>query len=118
MTSKIHDDETGDDLATIDESLLSDEDRAYLEAGRLADRKVALSRLAIRGALITVPLLIFMPVLGVMSLIYYGVCVGRRATRLLYEPRLREKFLQVEVSRRVQTRVSSSASVLAGSGVR
>ncbi len=101
------DDETNEDLAAIDESLLSDEDRAYRLAQKLADRKVALSRQALRAALITVPLLIFVPFIGALALIYFGVGIGRRAFRLLYEPRLREKFLQEEVQRRVHTRVSS-----------
>ena len=73
----------------------------------MADRKVALSRQALRAALITVPLLIFVPFIGALALIYFGVGIGRRAFRLLYEPRLREKFLQEEVQRRVHTRVSS-----------
>ena len=101
------DDETNEDLAAIDESLLSEEDRAYRLAQKLADRKVALSRQALRAALITVPLLIFVPFIGALALIYFGVGIGRRAFRLLYEPRLREKFLQEEVQRRVHTRVSS-----------
>lgn len=108
------DDETNEDLAAIDESLLSDEDRAYRLAQKLADRKVALSRQALRAALITVPLLIFVPFIGALALIYFGVGIGRRAFRLLYEPRLREKFLQEEVQRRVHTRVSSERRHLEG----
>ena len=106
--------ETSDRLASIDESLLSEEDRAYRAAQRLADRKVALSRQVLRAALITVPLLIFVPFLGAIALIYFGVGVGRKAFRLLYEPRLREKFLQEEVQRRVHTRVSSERRHLEG----
>jgi len=108
------DEETNDRLASIDESLLSDEDRAYRVAQRLADRKIALSRQALRAALITVPLLVFIPVIGVLSLIYFGVGIGRKAFRLVYEPRLREKFLQEEVQRRVHTRVSSERRHLEG----
>jgi two-component system sensor histidine kinase HydH len=106
--------ETSDRLASIDESLLSEEDRAYRAAQRLADRKVALSRQVLRAALITVPLLIFVPFLGAIALIYFGVGVGRKAFRLLYEPRLREKFLQEEVQSRVHTRVSSERRHLEG----
>ena len=106
--------ETSDRLASIDESLLSEEDRAYRAAQRLADRKVVLSRQVLRAALITVPLLIFQPFLGAIALIYFGVGVGRKAFRLLYEPRLREKFLQEEVQSRVHTRVSSERRHLEG----
>jgi len=106
--------ETADSLAELDESLLSDEDRAYRVARKLADRKVELSRQVFRGALITVPLLIFVPALGALSLIYFGVVVGRKAFRLVYEPRLRERFLQEEVQRRVHTRVSDERRHLEG----
>jgi signal transduction histidine kinase len=106
--------ETNDELAAIDESLLSEDDRAYRAAQRLADRKVALSRQVLRAALITVPLLIFIPFVGVLSLIYFGVGIGRKAFRLVYEPRLREKFLQEEVRRRVHTRVSRERRHLEG----
>jgi signal transduction histidine kinase len=113
-----HDDEfeneTNDRLEAIDESLLSEEDRAYRVAQRLADRKVELSRQVLRAGLITIPLLIFIPFAGAVSLIYFGVGLGRKAFRLLYEPRLREKFLQEEVQRRVLTRVSSERRHLEG----
>jgi len=108
------DHETNDRLASIDESLLSEEDRAYRVAQRLANRKVELSRQVFRAALITVPLLIFIPFAGAISLIYFGVSLGRKAFRLLYEPRLREKFLQEEVQSRVHTRVSSERRHLEG----
>jgi two-component system sensor histidine kinase HydH len=106
--------DTTDELASIDESLLSDEDRAYRVARKLADRKVELSRQVFRGTLITVPLLIFVPALGAISLVYFGVVLGRRAFKLLYEPRLRERFLQEEVQRRVHTRVSDERRQLEG----
>jgi len=106
--------ETNDRLEAIDESLLSEDDRAYRAAQRLADRKIALSRQVLRAALITVPLLIFIPFVGVLSLIYFGVGIGRKAFRLVYEPRLREKFLQEEVRRRVHTRVSRERRHLEG----
>jgi len=106
--------ETNDRLAAIDESLLSEDDRAYRAAQRLADRKIALSRQLLRAALITVPLLIFIPFVGVLSLIYFGVGIGRKAFRLVYEPRLREKFLQEEVRRRVHSHVSRERRHLEG----
>jgi two-component system sensor histidine kinase HydH len=40
--------------------------------------------------------------------------LGRRAFKLLYEPRLRERFLQEEVQRRVHTRVSDERRQLEG----
>jgi signal transduction histidine kinase len=64
--------------------------------------------------LITIPLLVFVPFLGVILLVVFGVDIGRKAFRLFYEPRLREKFLQDEVQRRVSTRVSHERRHLEG----
>ena len=108
------DEEVRDELESIDESLSSEEDRAYRVARELAERKVDLSRQVFRGVLITVPLLIFVPALGAISLIYFGVVLGRRAFKLLYEPRLRERFLQEEVQRRVHSQVSDERRQLEG----
>ena len=102
-------------LADLDESLLSEDERAYRAARRLADQKVALARRAFGAALITVPLLIFVPIpLGLIALIYFGVGLGRRAFRVFYEPGLRERFVQEEVQRRVRTRVHDERRNLEG----
>ncbi len=58
------DEETNDRLEEIDSSLLSEDERAYRAARRRADQKVALAQAAVRGALITVGLLIFFPFAG------------------------------------------------------
>jgi signal transduction histidine kinase len=103
-----------DDFELADEARLSPEDRAYRAAQQLADKKVELSRRIVRSALITIPLLVFIPFVGVILLVVFGVDIGRRAFRLVYEPRLREKFLQDEVQRRVHTRVSHERQHLEG----
>jgi signal transduction histidine kinase len=68
----------------------------------------------LRAALITIPLLIFVTPVGVGALIFFGIKLGRRAFRLFYEPKLRERFLQEEVHRRVHRRVSSERRHLEG----
>jgi signal transduction histidine kinase len=108
------DEEPDDDFASLDDSLLSPEQLAYRQAQRLADKKVELSRRIVRSALITLPLLVFIPFVGVIVLIVFGFDIGRKAFRLFYEPRLREKFLQDEVQRRVSTRVSYERRHLEG----
>ncbi len=108
------DEETNDRLEEIDSSLLSEDERAYRAARRRADQKVALARAAVRGALITVLLLIFVPFAGFWALLYFCIHLGRKAFRLFYEPQLRERFLQDEVQRRVHTRVRSERRHLAG----
>jgi signal transduction histidine kinase len=103
-----------DPLEGIAASPSTEEERSLRGARRRADRKVALARAAVRAALITVPLLIFLPFAGVCALLYFGVVLGRRAFSLLYEPRLRERFLQEEVQRQVVTRVRSERQHLEG----
>lgn len=107
-------DDSLDPLEGVDEALLSPDERAYRAAQGLADKKVELSRRIVRASMITVPLLIFIPFVGVIAMVVFGVDIGRKAFRLLYEPRLREKFLQDEVHRRVHTRVSHERRHLEG----
>lgn len=107
-------DETGDTLAEMDESLLTEGERAYREALRRADEKVVLSRELVRAGLITVPLLLFIFPAGLVALIYFSVKLGRRAFRAFYEPRLHARFLKEEVDRRVRTHVSSERRELEG----
>jgi len=101
-------------LEAMDESLLSEDERSYRAARRLADRKVALSHQALRAAAITIPMLIFVPFFGVLSLIYFAVRLGRRAFKMFYEPRLHEHFVQDEVQRQVRTRVTKERRELEG----
>lgn len=103
-----------DGLGAIDESLLSEEERRYRAARQLADKKLALSRQALRAAAITIPMLIFVPFFGVLTLIYFGIGLGRRAFKLFYEPQLHERFVQEEVHRQVRNRVSSERRNLEG----
>ena len=106
--------DSSDRLEELDPSLLTEEERAYRSATRRAEKKVALTRAAWRAALITVPLLVFVPFAGVIAFLYFGVGLGRRAFRLFYEPQLRERFLQEEVQRQVVTRVRSERQHLEG----
>ena len=106
--------DAADRLEQLDPSLLTEEERVYRNAKRRADKKVALTRAAWRAALITVPLLVFVPFAGVIAFLYFGVGLGRRAFRLFYEPQLRERFLQEEVQRQVVTRVRSERQHLEG----
>jgi signal transduction histidine kinase len=102
------------DFDSLDDSLLTSDELAYRQAQRLADKKVELSRKIVIAGIITIPLLVFIPFVGVIALVVFGMGIGRRAFRLLYEPRLRERFLQDEVQRRVSTRVSHERRNLEG----
>jgi len=101
-------------VGSIDEALLSDEERHYRAARRRAEQKVELSRKAFRAAIITLPLLIFLPFAGVIALVVFGIDLGRRAFQLFYEPQLRERFMNEEIQRRVQTHVVRERESLEG----
>ncbi len=92
-------------LADIDDSLLTGEERAYAEARRVAEEKVELWGKFWRLAIIAVPLMIFVPWLGVIFVFFGGIDLAKRAYRVLYEPRLRERFVDEEVSKRIQITV-------------
>lgn len=102
-----------EEVRMIEDSLLVEEE-PYREARRLANEKVELSRRVLRAALITVPLLIFIPFLGVIALIFFGIGLGRRAFHIFYEPQLRERFIREEVQRQVRRRVTRERRHLEG----
>jgi signal transduction histidine kinase len=106
--------EAEDELEQIDPALLTEEERAYRAARERAEAKVGLARDAARAGLITLPLLVLVPFAGFCALIFFGVKLGKRAFRLLYEPELRDRFLREEVQRRVHTHVSSERQSLEG----
>jgi signal transduction histidine kinase len=92
-------------LEDLDESLLDPEERAYLEARRVAEEKVRLWGKAWRLAIVVVPLMIFIPLVGFIVLFFGGIDLAKRAYKILYEPRLREKFVDDEVSKRISRTV-------------
>lgn len=106
--------EDGEEAWMLEDPTLADEALQDREARRLANEKVELSRRALRAALITLPLLIFIPFLGVLALIFFGIGLGRRIFRVFYEPRLREHFVREEVQRRVRSRVRRERRHLEG----
>lgn len=107
-------DETSNELEELDPSLLTEEERAMRAAHERADAKVALARETARAGLITLPLLVLFPFGGVIALLFFGVKLGKRAFRVLYEPELRDRFLREEVQRRVHTDVHSERASLEG----
>jgi signal transduction histidine kinase len=114
------DDDVGDAslLADLDASLLTDEERALAEAHEAAEEKVKLYREAAKLAIFAVPLLIFIPFLGFIVLFFGGMKVARRAYRLFYEPRLRERLIGDEVRKRVKTTVTEERRQLEGEHAR
>jgi len=97
-----------------DAALLSPEERALREARWRAERKVKLAGEAVRLAAISLPLLVFLPPVGVVVLCVWGSGLARRAWQLLGEPHVRERFLATEVRRRVSASLDEERSALEG----
>jgi signal transduction histidine kinase len=96
----------------VDESMLTADERAYREARRVAEEKVQLWSKFWRMAIIVVPLLIFIPWVGMIVLFFKGIDLARKAYRVMYEPRLRERFVDEEVSKRIQRTVHHERAAL------
>jgi signal transduction histidine kinase len=116
-------DESGDArdtelLADLDASLLTDEERAFAEARAAAEEKVDLYREAAKLAIVAIPLLIFLFPVGVIVSFFWGISVARKAYRVYYEPRLRERLIGDEVRKRVKTSVNEERQQLEGEHAR
>ena len=101
-------------LAQIDESLLAPDERAYLEARRIAEAKIGLYREAVKLGIPVLLLLIFIPWVGAIVLCIGGIKLGRRFYRVMVEPKLRERLVREEVSKRVDASVHRERQVLEG----
>ena len=105
-------------LEQVDESLLAPDERVYLAARRSAEQKVELYREGVKIGLFAIPLLIFIPWVGVILLFFGGVKLGRRFYRLMIEPSLRERLVREEVGKQVQQSVHRERRELEGEHAR
>ena len=101
-------------LAELDPSLLTEEERALQEARAVAEDKVRLYREAAKLAIIAVPLTIWIPFVGFLVFFFGGMSVARKAYRLLYEPKLRDRLIGDEVRKRVKSTVHEERQHLQG----
>ena len=102
----------------IDEALVSAPERALRDARRIADRKVELTGHLVRLAVIVVPLLIFLPPVGLIVLLIWGSGHLREVYRLFVEPRVRERYLREEVHKQVHAHLSHERQELEGEHAR
>ncbi|MDG2050767.1 MAG: HAMP domain-containing sensor histidine kinase [Myxococcota bacterium] len=109
---------SAESLNELDPALMSPEEAALAEAHRAADEKVALWRRIARLAIIAVPLLIFIPLAGALVAFFGGIPLARRAYRIYYEPRLRARFIDEEVAKRVNSSVRIERETLEGEHAR
>ena len=97
---------------------MSEDERVYVEAHRRAEEKVRLMRDISRPALINLALLIFVPPAGIGYLIYNIWSYGRRVYRVLIEPEIRDRFVDGEVSKRLDARVQAQRRAMEGEHAR
>ncbi len=105
-------------LHDLDASLLTEEERALVEARAAAEEKVSLYRDVARFAIVVVPLLIFLFPVGVIVSFFWGIGLARQAYRVFYEPQLRERLIGDEVRKRVKTSVTEERQQLEGEHAR
>jgi signal transduction histidine kinase len=104
--------------AELDAALLSPEERALRDARRIADAKVRLTGNAIKLGALTLVLLIFLPPVGLVLLVIWAAKYLRHVYRLVLEPRLRQRFLEEEVEKRVHAHLSGERRELEGEHAR
>ena len=105
-------------IEELDESLMSAEERAISEAHRVAEEKLRLWGKFWRLMIVVVPLTFFIPPIGVIVFFFGGIDLAKKAYRIFYEPRLREKFVDEEVSKRIQRTVHAERQTLEGEHAR
>ena len=113
-----HDEEREPEYQEIDDALLSPSERALREARRIADRKVKLTGELVRFGLIAIPLLIFIPPVGLIVLIFWGSGHLKELYRLFLEPRMRERYMREEVHKQVHAHLSHERQTLEGEHAR
>ncbi len=93
------------ELDPSDEEFLKSEMRTKNDVRRLAELKAEIYLDAGKAGLIIALLLIFLPPAGVIGLIWWGIVHGRKLFRVMIEPGLRERLVEEQVSRHVQSNV-------------
>jgi signal transduction histidine kinase len=86
---------------SFDEGMLTDEERSYRDAHRIAERKVKLARDASRIGLIGLALLIFIPPVGAIMLIWCGIGLFKEFYQLIVEPKVRDRLIEHELDEHI-----------------
>lgn len=99
---------------SFDEALLTDDERAYRDAHRLAERKVEVTREAARYAVVVLLLLIFIPPAGFVVGIWWGIGLFKEFYQLVVEPKVRERLVEHEVGKHLEEEISREREVQGG----
>jgi signal transduction histidine kinase len=109
---------SGPDWEELEEEDLSPEERALRAAHEAAERKTQLAGDVLWFLGVTTLLLIFIPPVGVIVLLLWGLKVSKRVYRLEIEPRLRKRFIEQEVEKQVHASLSQQRLALEGEHAR
>jgi len=93
-------------------------DDSELTIEERAERRVKLTGDALKYGAITILFTIFIPPVGFIMLIVWGLKLGKRFYRLVLEPELRERFVESEVKKQVQATLSREREALQGEHAR
>jgi signal transduction histidine kinase len=96
----------------LEDSLLPPEERALRRAERDAEEKAELTEQLVKFGVLTILLLIFLPPVGICVLFWGGARHFRAFHRLVLGPRLRERYMQREVAKRVHAHLSGERQEL------
>jgi len=107
-------DERDADFDDFEEDGVSPEERALRAAHSAAERKTQLAGDVLWFLGVTTLLLIFIPPLGFIVMLCWGLKVGKEVYELEVEPRLRKRFVQQEVEKQVHASLSRQRQVLEG----
>jgi signal transduction histidine kinase len=107
-------DERDADFDDFEEDDVSPEERALRAAHSAAERKTQLTGDVLWFLGVTTLLLIFIPPLGFIVMLCWGLKVGKQVYELEVEPRLRKRFVQQEVEKQVHASLSRQRQVLEG----
>jgi signal transduction histidine kinase len=102
-----HDDrfDSRDPHDEVDEALLSNDERAYRKARRAAEAKAEIYLDAGKSGLVVLLLLFFVFPVGFVAFIWWMFAHGRGLFRVMVEPGLRERLVEEEVGRQVESNV-------------
>lgn len=110
--------DVADTLDRLDESLLSPDEHAYRAARNLAEEKAEIYLDSGKAGAVVLLLLFLLPPVGFIGLIWWGFRHGRNLFRMMVEPGLRERLIEEEVRRHVNSNIGRERRGLAGEHAR
>jgi signal transduction histidine kinase len=108
------DDADADETSDVDESQLTPEERALRRAHETAERKTEFAGNAFWYLAVTLALIVFIPPVGWILGLVWGLGLAKQAYELEFEPRLRKRFVEQEAEKLVHASLSRQRRDLEG----